>query len=83
MSFLSSSLGSDFFGGPSYTRGVFIGDGIYAVTDRVVVQADLDDVANSQTRLELPSPFDPGDVVILEGDAGASSEEDVSDSQEE
>jgi hypothetical protein len=57
----------DFFA-PSFTRGVFIGDDVFAVTDRVVVAAALEDVAGSQIRLELPSPFDDGDIIILEGD---------------
>ncbi|MCH7527102.1 MAG: beta-propeller domain-containing protein [Planctomycetes bacterium] len=57
----------DFFA-PSFTRGVFIGDDVFAVTDRVVVAAALEDVAGSQVRLELPSPFDDGDIIILEGD---------------
>jgi len=47
--------------GPSFTRGVFIGDHVYAATDWSVTSAALADVSTVVSQVDLPDPY--GDVV--------------------
>ena len=71
------------YGGAQFTRGVFIEDHVYAVTDRVVVSAALDDVDAIVATVELPADSGlDGPIFWPESDQPAPSDTETTASEE-
>jgi hypothetical protein len=67
----------------SFTRGVFIGDHVYAVTERAVVNAPVAEVDSLTASISLPAPVGyPDEVVTVSSDADSDMEEPARDSAE-